>query len=110
MGVEDYRTPEEIAEYEAEHARVMAAIEEAKANLAFSTHAIATAEPPAVVEAWIEQTYDGLERLSKRELARAVLTLLAQDASALAGVLRAPVGDDDVEEVTGLWTEQGYGA
>lgn len=109
MGVEDYRTPDELAEYEAENEFIQLTIDHAKANWAFTTHAITTAQPAAIVDEWIDLTYDHLESLPPRTLARLVLTLLATDAAALSLRLGAEVGDDVVEEATQLWTRQGYG-
>lgn len=98
------------AETIAEDGRILAALDEARAGLAWTLRAIDDGLPPEVVDQLTDTMYTTLRaRLSHQELLRAVFTCVVGDAEKMAAELVAPVDDDDLREAIDVWTEQGYG-
>lgn len=91
-------------------ATVRAALDELVVNFAWTQRAINGNEPVEVVQRWTDKMYDTLRaRLSREQLLFAVAMLVHDDAAALAEQLAGEPSDVDIQEVSDLWTEQGYG-
>ena len=89
---------------------VRAVLDELVVNFAWTKRAINGNEPLEVVQRWTDKMYDTLRaRLSHEQLLYAVAMLVHDDAAALAEQLTGAPSDVDIQEVSDLWAEQGYG-
>lgn len=79
--IDNYRTPEELAEMEEDSSRIEAVLAMARKN-ATSTHiAMQLDESEEVVDEWIDRTYNGLrESLDTEDLLYALLSFIWDDA------------------------------
>lgn len=98
----------------AELATIDLALEQARQNLAHLLYVTDTDEEQAVVDRWTDITYRDLRAaLTDDQLARAVLTLVRDDAWRLAQNLfrhSRRLTDAEVRYASDLWAEQGYGS
>lgn len=93
MDIENYRTPEEVADSAADDARVQELIDTTHDDVVSLYAAMNLDEPQAVVDKWVDKLWGRLDSLTKGDLAHMVVLLIEPYAdTATQALLR---GDND---------------